>query len=248
MKKIIELKSVSYTYPDGNNALNEINLSVNKGESLCIIGPNGAGKSTLLLSILGFIPFEGSIKINGISVKKENLKQIRKKAGIVFQDPDDQLFMPTVIEDIMFGAKNSFSDGEAKLSAREALEIVGLEGFEKRLAHHLSFGEKKRVAIAGVLAMKPSIILLDEPTSNLDHYHRRSLLNTLKKLHQTSITATHDLAYAAEIASRIIILSEGKVIAKGDTYQILSNKKLLKSVHLEPPCDCILSELVSLQK
>lgn len=241
--KIIEVRHVSFTYADGTPGLRDVSFDINQGEKISIIGPNGAGKSTLLLSLLGFLAFTGEIRIAGIPVTDKNLDEVRRKAGIVFQDPDDQIFMPSVLEDVLFGPRNIFPENEAFRNAQEAINITGLNGFEKRLAHHLSFGEKKRVAIAGALAMKPDILLLDEPTSNLDHLHRKKLVSTLKKLDRTLLIATHDMKLVCEISDRVIVLSNGRVVADGPTVEIVTDKELLHSVNLEPPCECTIESL-----
>lgn len=241
--KAIEARDVSFTYSDGTTGLKNVSFEVNRGEKVCLIGPNGAGKSTLLLCLLGFLRFTGEIKIAGIRVEGSNLDEVRRKAGIVFQDPDDQIFMPSVIEDVLFGPRNIFKESEAHQHAQRAIEITGLEGFEKRLAHHLSFGEKKRVAIAGALAMNPEILLLDEPTSNLDHLHRNKLIFTLRKLDRTLLIATHDMNLVCDIADRIIVLSQGSIVADGAALDIITDGELLRSVHLEPPCSCTIENL-----
>jgi cobalt/nickel transport system ATP-binding protein len=234
----IVFENVSYTYPDGNPALRGLSFTVRQGTTTCVIGPNGAGKSTLLLALLGFLDVDGVITVNGVRVSKETARDIRARVGLVFQDPDDQLFMPSVFEDVAFGPRNFLSDDEAHRAAAEALEQVGLRGFERRLAHHLSFGEKKRVAIAGVLAMKPEIIALDEPTSNLDHLHRRRLIEILDRMSATLLIATHDLYFAAEIADDIVVIKDGQAIAQGPAVDILSDGDLLARAHLEAPCQC----------
>lgn len=243
MTEAIVFENVYYSYPDGQKALNGVSASIKEGETVCVIGPNGAGKSTLLLSLLGFLSFKGKITVHGKEVKKKNFEFIRKTIGLVFQDPDDQLFMPGVFEDVVFGPLNFFSPEEAQKKALEALEAVDLRGFEERLAHHLSFGEKKRVAIAGVLALQPSIMVLDEPTSNLDHFHRRNVINAIKNMDGTKLIATHDLDLVAEVAIRIIILKAGVVVSEGSPYKILSNESLLRSALLERPCQCKLQNL-----
>lgn len=245
MKVAIEAKNLSFSYEDGVPALNDVSFKVFEGERLFLIGPNGAGKSTLFSCILGFLKFNGEILVHGIPVTKENLKTVRSIVGVVFQDPDDQIFMPSVYEDIFFGAGVRFSEKEAKIHTAEAMKITGLSGFEKRLAHHLSFGEKKRVAIAGVLAMKPSIILLDEPTSNLDHQHRRFLVETLKKLESTLIIATHEMKLVCELADRVILINSGNIVAEGKAQEILTNEEILFKAGLEPPCGCELEILFS---
>lgn len=241
----LTVENVKFKYPDGTQALKGVSFTVNKGEKTFIIGPNGAGKSTLFLSILGFLRFEGKIEVDNTRVSPETAKEIRSKVGIVFQDPDDQIFMPSVWEDVIFGARLRFTKETAEKNAKEAMQTVGLLGFENRAAHHLSFGEKKRVAIAGVLAMRPEIILLDEPTSNLDHLHRKHLIETLKNIESTLLIATHDIKLVCELADRIIILKDGKTFAEGLPLEVLFNKKLLNDAHLEQPCECDLKKLLS---
>lgn len=243
--KAIEVRNLNFAYEDGVQALKSVNFEVFENERVFIIGPNGAGKSTLFNSLLGFLNFSGDIRIYGIPVRKENLKKIRSLVGIVFQDPDDQIFMPTVYEDVFFGPKIRFGEEEARNKTAQAMETTGLTGFENRLAHHLSFGEKKRVAIAGVLAMQPKVILLDEPTSNLDHRHRRILVDTLKKIQSTLVIATHDMKLVCELADRVIILNSGRLIAQGKASEILTNPKVLNDADLEPPCECELKRLLS---
>ncbi|MCX7831861.1 MAG: energy-coupling factor ABC transporter ATP-binding protein [Actinobacteria bacterium] len=245
MRKVIEIRNLSYSYADGIKALENVNLTVHERERVFVIGPNGAGKSTLFSCILGFLKFEGEIIVSGIPVKKETLKNIRSTVGIVFQDPDDQIFMPSVQDDVLFGARSKFTEEEAQANAREAMQTTGLLGLEKRLAHHLSFGEKKRVSIAGVLAMKPDVILLDEPTSNLDHRHRKHLIDTLMKVDGTLVIATHEMRLVCEMADRVVILNQGKILAQGDPRDILTDKRLLETAYLEPPCECELNKLFS---
>lgn len=241
----VSVKNLICTYPDGIRALNDVSFEIFEGEKAFIIGPNGAGKSTLFNCLLGFLNFSGSIHIKGISLNKENLRKIREIVGIVFQDPDDQILMPTVIEDVLFGARNKFEESLAQKFAGEAMLTAGLSGFENRLAHHLSFGEKKRVAIAGVLAMKPEIILLDEPTSNLDHKHRMHLISTLEKIKSTLIVATHDMKLVCQLATRVIVLNQGKIIADGKPEAILNDRELLQKAYLDAPCSCELELLFS---
>lgn len=235
-KKIIEVKELSYSYPDGTPALRDVNLEVYKGETLGIIGPNGAGKSTFLLHLNGIFRGNGHVKILDMDVNDKNLKRIRNKVGIVFQDPDNQLFMPTVFEDVAFGPLNmNMSKDEVEKAVINALQKVDMLNAIKRISHHLSFGEKKRISIATVLSMNPDILVLDEPSSNLDPRHRRDLINFLKSLEITKIIATHDLDMVLDLCSRVILLDEGTVIADGEVMEILSNKELLESHDLEIP-------------
>ena len=234
------IEDLAFAYPDGNQALFGVNLKVERGERVAILGPNGAGKTTLVMHMNGIHPAEhGSVSVAGevIDTKdKELLRRIRGKVGIVFQDPDDQLFMPTVGEDIAFGPYNMGIRG-AELDAvvDQALALVQMSNFKDRPPHHLSFGQRRRIAVATVLAMKPEILVLDEPSSNLDPASRRELADILRSLKITTLMVTHDIPYAYELCERSIILSGGIVVADGDTKKILSDSKLLKDNRLELP-------------
>jgi cobalt/nickel transport system ATP-binding protein len=234
------IEDLAFAYPDGNQALFGVNLKVERGERVAILGPNGAGKTTLVMHMNGIHPAEhGSVSVAGevIDTKdKELLRRIRGKVGIVFQDPDDQLFMPTVGEDIAFGPYNMGIRG-AELDAvvDQALALVQMSDFKDRPPHHLSFGQRRRIAVATVLAMKPEILVLDEPSSNLDPASRRELADILRSLKITTLMVTHDIPYAYELCERSIILSGGIVVADGDTKKILSDSKLLKDNRLELP-------------
>lgn len=234
------IEDLAFAYPDGNQALFGVNLRVERGERVAILGPNGAGKTTLVMHMNGIHPAEhGSVSVAGevIDTKdKDLLRRIRGKVGVVFQDPDDQLFMPTVGEDIAFGPYNMGIRG-AELDAvvDQALELVHMSEFKDRPPHHLSFGQRRRVAVATVLAMKPEILVLDEPSSNLDPASRRELADILRSLEITILMVTHDIPYAYELCERSIILSGGIVVADGDTKTILSDSKLLSENRLELP-------------
>ena len=233
-KKVIEIKDLSYAYPDGTKALRDINLDVFEGESIGIIGPNGAGKSTLLLHLNGILKGNSHIKILNLEMNDKNLSRIRSKVGLVFQDPDNQLFMPTVFDDVAFGPINMMLPKDKVIaSVNEALKEVDMLSSIGRVSHHLSFGEKKRISIATILSMKPEILVLDEPSSNLDPRHRRDLINLLKELKLTKIIATHDLDLVLEIASRTVLLDKGNIIAIDNTLNILRNKTLLEAHDLE---------------
>ena len=233
-KKVIEIKNLNYTYPDGTEALKSINLDIFAGESLGIIGPNGAGKSTLLLHLNGILKDKGQIKILDLEISEQNLPLIRSKVGLVFQDPDNQLFMPTVFDDVSFGPLNmGLAKQEVISCVQSALKEVDMLDSIKRTSHHLSFGEKKRISLATVLSMHPEILVLDEPSSNLDPKHRRQFINLLKKLNITKIIATHDLDLIAETCLRVALLDKGKIVAVGDTIDILMNKNLLETHSLE---------------
>jgi cobalt/nickel transport system ATP-binding protein len=234
MIRAIEINDLHYKYPDGRVALNGIDLLINEGESVGIIGANGAGKTTLLLHLNGILRGSGQIKIFDIPMITENLKVIRRKVGLVFQDPDDQLFSATVFDDVSFGPFNmNLSKEEVVERTREALSQVGMSGYEARSPHHLSQGEKKRISIATILSMKPEIIVLDEPTSNLDPKNRRNLIKLIKGLNITRIIAGHDLEMILELCSKVILLNNGKIICMGNTSEILRDNKLMEANDLE---------------
>ena len=237
MSKYLKINNLSYAYPDGHKALKGIDFSINQGESIAILGPNGAGKTTLILHLNGILgELKGEIEVDGLEYSTENIGKIRKTVGVVFQDPDDQLFMPTVIEDVMFGPKNfGYSNEESETNAVEALKMVGMENFQDRAPHHLSFGQKRKVAIATVLASKPKLLVLDEPASNLDPASRRDLIDILIKLDISIILVTHDLPMALEICERSLVLNEGIIKEDSLTKDILQNKQLMKENRLELP-------------
>ena len=237
MKNYLSINNLSFEYPDGYKALNNISLNLDEKERLGILGPNGAGKTTLLLHLNGILgSLDGEITIDGLSYTEENIKKIRKSVGLVFQDPDDQLFMPTVLEDVMFGPRNfGYSFDEAKSLSLKALEQVKMLDFIDKAPHHLSFGQKRKVAIASVLASKPNLIVLDEPSSNLDPASRRELIEILKSLEITIILVTHDLPMALEVCERSLILNRGKIEIIDSTYNILTNEKIMKENRLELP-------------
>lgn len=239
-KPILEIKDLAFAYPDGNQALFGVNLRIEEGERVALLGPNGAGKSTLVMHMNGIHPTaHGSIHIAGQLVDakdKDSLKKIRAKVGIVFQDPDDQLFMPTVGEDVAFGPYNMGLRGEQlEKVVTESLTKVGMLEYKHRPPHHLSFGQRRRVAVATVLAMNPEILVLDEPSSNLDPASRRELAEILNSLQITLIMVTHDLPYAAELCERSVILSGGIIVADDKTPSILRNDSLLHKYRLELP-------------
>jgi len=236
----LEIKDLAFAYPDGNQALYGVNLTVGQGERVALLGPNGAGKTTLVMHMNGIHPAaHGEVRVAGQLVDasdKANLRSIRSKVGIVFQDPDDQLFMPTVGEDVAFGPYNMGLRGdELEKVVIEALELVGMTEFKDRPPHHLSFGQRRRVAVATVLAMKPEILVLDEPSSNLDPASRRELADILRSLAITIVMVTHDLPYALELCERAVILSGGIIVADKKTREILGDKDLLNAHRLELP-------------
>ena len=234
---MLEIEKLSYVYPDGHIAIREIDLKINEGESVALVGANGAGKSSLFKLIIGISDIkEGSIKIGGLPVEKKTLKEIRKKVGMVFQNPDDQLFMTKVYDDIAFGPRNELlSDAEVEERVTGALEVLGITHLRDRMPHRLSGGEKRVIAIASVLSMKPEIILFDEPTSFLDPKARRNVINTLDKLKMTKIIATHDMDMALEICDRVIIMNQGSVFADGPVEKLLLDEELLLQCSLELP-------------
>jgi cobalt/nickel transport system ATP-binding protein len=234
------IEELAFAYPDGNQALFGVNLKISKGERVALLGPNGAGKTTLVMHLNGILStLHGKVFVAGKLVDskdKEGLKQIRSKVGIVFQDPDDQLFMPTVGQDAAFGPYNmGLRDTELDEVVTQALSMVGMLEYKDRPPHHLSFGQRRRVAVATVLAMKPEILVLDEPSSNLDPASRRELAEILRSLDITIIMVTHDLPYAYELCERSLILSGGIIAADGKTKDILKNEELLKKHRLELP-------------
>lgn len=234
---VLDLRGVAYRYPGSHQALYGVDLHVHAGERVALLGPNGAGKTTLVLHLNGILRAgAGTVEVSGLPVTDAHLLEIRRRVGIVFQDPDDQLFMPTVRDDVAFGPANLGLRG-AELDARvtEALTAVDVLGLADRAPHHLSFGQRRRVAIATVLAMEPDILVLDEPTSNLDPASRRELADILAALPVTLLMVTHDLPYAAQLCERSVILSGGVVAADGRTLDLLGDADLLRRHRLELP-------------
>ncbi|MEZ5161828.1 MAG: ABC transporter ATP-binding protein [Marmoricola sp.] len=234
---VLDISGLAYAYPDGHQALFGVNLHVHKGERVALLGPNGAGKTTLVLHLNGILTGgAGSVEVSGLRVEKTNLKEIRRRVGVVFQDPDDQLFMPTVRDDVAFGPANLGLRGAAlDARVRSALEQVGMAEFVDRPPHHLSFGQRRRVAVATVLAMEPEILVLDEPSSNLDPASRRELAEILTELDITLLMVTHDLPYAMQLCERSVVLSGRVIAADDDTYSVLTNESLMKTHRLELP-------------
>lgn len=237
MNTALEISDLTFSYPDGRQVLNSVNLQINKGERVALLGPNGAGKTTLVMHLNGIlISDQGIVKVAGIKVDKENLFEVRKRVGLVFQDPDDQLFMTTVRDDVAFGPSNIGIQGEELNEVVDyALDQVKMKEFADRPPHHLSFGQRRRVAVATVLAMKPDILVLDEPSSNLDPASRRELAEILLNLDVTIFMVTHDLPYALEICPRAAILNNGKIVADGNTRDLLGDEELMESNRLELP-------------
>lgn len=226
-----------FAYPDGHEALHGVSFTIEPGERVAVLGPNGAGKTTLVLHLNGiYLPSAGEIRVNGLPVIKANLREIRRRVGLVFQDPDDQLFMPTVREDVAFGPANLGHRGD-DLAERvlNALTAVGMAEFANRPPHHLSFGQRRRVAAATVLSMEPDILVLDEPSSNLDPAARREFADIIRGLAMTTLIVTHDLLYALELCPRALIMNNGRIIADGPTADILDDTALMSANRLELP-------------
>ena len=233
---VVEIKDLRFAYPDGTRALNGVTLEVGKGEALGLIGSNGAGKSTLLLHLNGILRGEGQVRILGMEVTEKNAPQLRSLVGIVFQDPENQLFMPTVYDDVGFGPLHlGLGKAEVDDSVRRALTAVDMLGFIQRTPHHLSIGEKKRIAIATVLSMDPEILVLDEPSSNLDPRHRRELMNLLGRLPMTKIIASHDLDFISRTCTRVALLDAGSVMAAGGVAEILGDQTLMERFGMLEP-------------
>lgn len=233
---ILQIRDLSFSYPSGQHALDGVSFELNPGEKVALVGHNGSGKSTLMLNIIGILKGEGQIRVGELDLSEENLPVIRSCVGLVFQNPDDQLFSPTVFEDVAFGPLHmGISEEETKQRVENALAAVGMEKFDKRLSYHLSTGEKKRVAIATVLSMDPKLIILDEPSAGLDPRARRSLIELLQDLPQSLLVATHDLLMVRELLPRTIILDSGRIVADGLTEDILSDDDLLHKHGLEMP-------------
>jgi cobalt/nickel transport system ATP-binding protein len=230
MPKAIEIENFSYSYADGTAAVRSVNLGIENGERVGLIGPNGAGKSTLLLGMCGFLKGTGKIFIDGLEIRPGNIKKIRSITGSCLQDPDEQLFMPTLFDDVAFGPLNmGLEESEIRKRVEDALKTVGLDGMGHRPPHHLSAGQKRAAAIATVLSMSPKIITMDEPDSSLDPRSRKRLLELLKTLKQTLIIASCNMNFVAKLCDRVILLDNGQIVADGDTKTILSNKDLMST-------------------
>jgi cobalt/nickel transport system ATP-binding protein len=235
MEELITVENLSFCYPDGQQALTDVNLTIYQGGSVALIGPNGAGKSTLLFHFNGILRSNGRVKLLGRPLNEHNLRWARSKVGLVFQNPDDQLFSPTVFDDVAFGPINmGYSEAEVHRAVTRALDLVGMSGYEKRSPHHLSVGEKKRIAIATVLSMSPEILIIDEPTSNLDPRGKWSLIDVLKLLPGTKIIVSHDLELVKALCQRVVIIDQGRVVADSAADDILANRQLLAAHGLAP--------------
>ena len=230
----IEVENLAFTYPDGQRALYGITLKIEPGEKVALVGPNGAGKSTLMLHLNGILQGEGKICVAGLPMTAQNLGKIRAAVGLVFQNPDDQLFSPTVFDDVAFGPLHmGLPEATVRARVQNALAAVGMQGYTDRISHHLSIGEKKRIAIATVLSMEPEILVLDEPTAGLDPRARRTLINLLRQLEMTMLVSTHDIRMVAELFPRTVIMEAGQIVASGDTHTILADQALLAQHGLE---------------
>jgi cobalt/nickel transport system ATP-binding protein len=234
---VLEVRDLAFAYPDGHVALDGVDLTVGRGERVAVLGPNGAGKTTLVLALNGInAAARGSVSVGGLPVAKPNLGEIRRRVGIVFQDPDDQLFMPTVRDDVAFGPSNLGLRGvELEARTAEALAAVGMAHAAERSPHHLSFGERRRVALATVLAMRPDILVLDEPSSNLDPVARRELAEIVLGLDVTTIMVTHDMPYALQLCERAVILDHGRIVVDGATRDVMADRELMAVHRLELP-------------
>jgi cobalt/nickel transport system ATP-binding protein len=235
MHHTVEVSNLSFAYPDGHTALRDVTLSIAPGEKVALLGPNGAGKSTLILHLNGILKIQsGAVCVAGLDVNQKNLGRVRAAVGLVFQNPDDQLFSPTVFDDVAFGPiYQGLKEADVRARVDEALAAVRMEGYRQRVSHHLSTGEKKRIAIATVLSMRPEILVLDEPTAGLDPRARRGLINLIRELPQTMLVATHDIRMVVELFDRSVIMDGGEVVADGPSSAILADEALLNAHGLE---------------
>jgi cobalt/nickel transport system ATP-binding protein len=231
---MLTINNVTVEYPDGTKAINNLSLNVKSGEKLALIGANGAGKSTLMLAIEGILDSTGEIKIGDLVVNSKNIVKVRQQVGMLFQNPDDQLFMATIYDDIAFGPRNAGLDEESvKYRVEDRLKLLNIEHLKDKTALKLSGGEKRMAALATVLAMKPSVMLLDEPTAFLDPKARRNLINVLNSLPHTMLIATHDLTFAKEVCREAVVIKDGNFFAKGNCDEILYNQELMDEGGIE---------------
>lgn len=233
----LDVRDLRFTYPDGTEVLRGVDLSIASGERVALLGPNGAGKTTFVLHLIGILRSTGgSVTVDGLKLEDDTVREIRSRVGFVFQDPDDQLFMPTVRQDVAFGPANfGVRGGELEHRVSEALRMVGMSHAADKAPHHLSGGERRRVAIATVLAMRPSILILDEPSSNLDPAGRRELAQILRGLDVTLLMVTHDLPYAFETCARSVVMSDGVIAMDGPTPDVLADDEAMSRYRLELP-------------
>lgn len=233
---ILAVENLSFQYPDGHAALQAVSLKISPGEKVALVGPNGAGKSTLMLHLNGILAGQGDLCVAGMALTKENLSLVRARVGMVFQNPDDQLFSPTVFEDVAFGPLHmGLPETEVRQRVERALTQVGMSQYANRLSHHLSVGEKKRISIATVLSMEPEILVLDEPSAGLDPRARRALINLLSEMELTMLVSTHDMRMVAELFPRTVVMDGGQIVADGSTGEILADEVLLEAHGLEKP-------------
>jgi len=237
MHHTIHVEHLSFAYPDGQTALRDVSLKIEPCEKVALVGPNGAGKSTLMLHLNGILKStSGTVRVCGLDLQPSNMGQVRAAVGLVFQDPDDQLFSPTVFDDVAFGPLyQGLATAGVKERVDQSLAAVGMSAYRDRVSHHLSVGEKKRIAIATVLSMQPEILVLDEPTAGLDPRARRSFINLLRDLNQTMLVSTHDMRLVAELFPRTVVMDEGRIVADGLTDAILNDPALLEAHGLEKP-------------
>jgi len=233
---VLDAHDLRYRYPDGREALRGLDLTIGHGERVAVLGPNGAGKTTFVFHLNGLLRGDGRLVVAGVEVEDKSMRELRARVGLVFQDPDDQLFMPTVRDDVAFGPLNLGLDRDrALVRVEQALAAVRMEHAVDRAPHQLSMGERRRVAIATVLAMQPELLVLDEPTANLDPRARRELLQVLDRIDRTMLVVTHDLPFAAELCERAVILSAGRIVADGACCAILADERMLSEHDLELP-------------
>jgi cobalt/nickel transport system ATP-binding protein len=236
MHHSIVVQNLSFSYPDNRVALRDVSLDISPCEKVALVGPNGAGKSTLILHLNGILRGDGEVTVAGLDVNDKNLGKIRGSVGLVFQTPDDQLFSPTVFDDVAYGPiYQGLSKQDVHERVDEALAVVGMSDFKQRVSHHLSVGEKKRIAIATVLSMRPEVLVLDEPTSGLDPRARRSLLGLLDDMPMTMLVSTHDMLMVQELFQRTIVMDQGRIVVDGETKELLEDEQLLKAHGLEKP-------------
>lgn len=233
---MIEFGNVSFEYEKGQKTLSDISFRIDSGECVGLIGANGAGKSTIMKILLGLLPYEGKVMVDGKPVVKENLAEVRKKLGFVLQDPDSQMFMPTVLEDMLFGPMNyGLTREEAEKKADTILEKLGISELKNKYNHKISGGEKRMAAIATIMAMEPDVVIMDEPTVALDPFNRRLVINTIRSMNNTKLIASHDLDMILDLCGRVLLVSGGKIVADGDAERILRDKELLEANRLELP-------------
>ena len=236
MDYTIRVEHLSFSYPDGHSALHDVSLLVGRGEKVALVGPNGAGKSTLMLHLNGILMGQGVVRVCDLDVIEANLGRVRAAVGLVFQLPDDQLFSPTVFDDVAFGPiYQGLPEREVRARVADALAAVDMGEYANRVSHHLSVGEKKRIAVATVLSMQPEVLVLDEPSAGLDPRARRGLINLLRSLPQTMLVTTHDLPLVKDLCPRTVVMDAGRIVADGPTQVILNDEELLDAHGLEKP-------------